>query len=201
MFLFPDSSVGKESTCNAGDPSLILGLGRSPGEGIGYPLQYSWASLVVQLVKNPPAMQETWVWSLGWEDPLENGKRQHSFFKSCLQQKANKQPQGAHMWKSWPVCDPSPWNSPGQNTGVGSHSLLQGIFQMQGSNPGLLHCRQLLHQLSHQGSSRILEWVAYSFSRGSSQPRNQTRVSCIVGIFFTRWATREAPKVKASDPM
>ena len=94
----------------------------------------------------------------------------------------------------------SPWNSPGQNTEVGSHSLLQGIFQMQGSNPGLLHCRQLLHQLSHQGSSRILEWVACSFSRGSSQPRNRTRVSCIVGVFFTRWATREAPKVKASDP-
>ena len=58
---FPDSSVGKESTCNAGDPCLIPGLGRSPGEGIGYPLQYSWASLVSQLVKNPPALWETWV--------------------------------------------------------------------------------------------------------------------------------------------
>ena len=56
---FPDSSVGKESTCNAGDPGSIPGLGRSPGEGIGYPLQYSWASLVAQLVKNPPAMRET----------------------------------------------------------------------------------------------------------------------------------------------
>ena len=58
---FPHSSVGKESTCNAGDPGSIPGLGRSPGEGIGYPLQYSWASLVAQLVKNPPAMRETWV--------------------------------------------------------------------------------------------------------------------------------------------
>ena len=57
---FPDSSVGKESTCNAGDPRLIPGLGRSPGEGIGYPLQCSWASLVAQLVKSPPAMRETW---------------------------------------------------------------------------------------------------------------------------------------------
>ena len=56
---FPGSSAGKESTCNAGDPSLIPGLGRSPGEGISYPLQYSWASLVAQLVKNPPAMRET----------------------------------------------------------------------------------------------------------------------------------------------
>ena len=66
---FPGDSAGKESTCNAGDPSLIPGLGRSPGEGIGYPLQCSWASLVAQMVKNLPAMQETWVESLGWEDP------------------------------------------------------------------------------------------------------------------------------------
>ena len=62
---FPDSSVGKEPTCNAGDPGLIPGIGRSTGEGIGYPLQYSWASLVAQLVKNPPAMGETWIRSLG----------------------------------------------------------------------------------------------------------------------------------------
>ena len=55
-----------------------FGLGRSAGEGIGYPLQYSWVSLVVQLVKNPPAMWEIWVWSLGWEDPLEKGKATHS---------------------------------------------------------------------------------------------------------------------------
>ena len=68
--LIPDSSVGKESTCNARDPSSIPGLGRSTGAGIGYPLQCSWASFVAQLVKNPPAMQETWVRSLGWEDPL-----------------------------------------------------------------------------------------------------------------------------------
>ena len=75
---FPDSSVGKESACNAGDPSSIPGSGRSAGEGIGYPLQYSWASLVAQLVKNLPTMQETWVRSLGWEDPLEKGKATHS---------------------------------------------------------------------------------------------------------------------------
>ena len=75
---FPDSSVGKESTCNAGDPGLIPGSGRSTGEGIGYPLQYSWASLVAQLVKNLPSMRETWVPSLGWEDPLEKGKATHS---------------------------------------------------------------------------------------------------------------------------
>ena len=74
---FPDSSVGKESTCSAGDPSSIPGLRRSSGEGIGYPLQYSWTLLVAQLVKNPPALRETWVRSLGWEDPLEKGKAAH----------------------------------------------------------------------------------------------------------------------------
>ena len=78
----PHSSVGKESACNAGDPCLIPGSGRSAREGIGYPLQYSWASpvvsLVAQLVKNSLAMWETWVRSLGWEDPLEKGKATHS---------------------------------------------------------------------------------------------------------------------------
>ena len=70
-----DSSVGKESVCNTGDPGSIPGSGRSAGEGIGCPLQYSWASLVAQLVKNFPAMWEIWVQSLGWEDPLEKGKK------------------------------------------------------------------------------------------------------------------------------
>ena len=79
---FPDSSVGKESAYNAGDPSLIPELGRSAGEGIGYPLQY-WASLVALLVKNLPAMQETWIRSLGWEDPLEKGKATHSSILAC----------------------------------------------------------------------------------------------------------------------
>ena len=74
---FPESSFGKESTCNAGDPGLIPGSRGSAGEGIGYPHQY-WTSLVAQLVKNPPAMQKTWVRSLGWEDPLEKGKATHS---------------------------------------------------------------------------------------------------------------------------
>ena len=87
----------------------------------------------------------------------------------------------------------SPWNSPGQNIGVGSLSLLQGIFPTQGPNAGLWHCRQILYQLSHTGNSRILEWVAYPFSSGSSWARSRTRVSCIAGKFFTNWATREAP--------
>ena len=75
---FPDSSVGKESVCNAEDQGLIPGSGRSAGEGIGYPVQYSWTSLVAQLVKNLLSMQETWVRSLDWKDPLEKGNAAHS---------------------------------------------------------------------------------------------------------------------------
>ena len=90
----------------------------------------------------------------------------------------------------------SPWNSPGQNTGMSSLSLLQGSSQprdpTQGYNPGLSHCRQILHQLSHKGSPRILEWVACPFSSRSSQHRNKSRVSCVAGGFFTNWAIREA---------
>ena len=75
---FPGGSAGKESTCNSGDPGLIPGWGRPPGEGIGYPLQCSWASLVAQVVKNPPAMRETWVQSLCWEGLLEGDMAPHS---------------------------------------------------------------------------------------------------------------------------
>ena len=93
------------------------------------------------------------------------------------------------------LCDPmdcSPWNSPGQKIGVGSLSLLQGIFSTQGLNPSLPHCRPTLYQLSHKGSPRIPEWVAYPFSSGTSWPRNWTGVSCIACEFFTNWAIREA---------
>ena len=86
----------------------------------------------------------------------------------------------------------SPWNSPGQNTGVGSRFFLQGIFPTQGSNPGLLHCRRILYQPSHKGSPRILEWVAYPFSSGSSRLREQTGVCCTAGGFFTKQAMGEA---------
>ena len=103
--------------------------------------------------------------------------------ESCSVLSDSLQPQGLY----------SPWNSPGQNTGMGSLSLLQGILPTQGLNPGLLHCRQILYQLSQQGSPRILEWVVHPFSSGSSQPKNQTGVSCTAGEFFTNWATRKAP--------
>ena len=111
-------------------------------------------------------------------------------------------------------CDPmdcslggSPVHSPGKNTGVGCHFPLhwnQQRIAISGlqpqltmckfppQDPGLLHCRRILYQLSHKGSPRILEWVAYPVSRGSSQPRNPTGVSCIAGEFFTNWAIREA---------
>ena len=78
MMGFPSSSAGKESGFNPGDPGLIPGLGKSPGEGIGYPFQYSLVSLVPQMVKNPPATWETWVQSLGWEAPLDEGMAVHS---------------------------------------------------------------------------------------------------------------------------
>ena len=83
-------------------------------------------------------------------------------------------------------------DSPGKNTGVGCHALLQGIFPTRRSIPGLPHCSQILYCLSHQGSPKILEWVAYPFFRGSSQPRNWTGVSCIAGRFFTSWVIQEA---------
>ena len=82
-------------------------------------------------------------------------------------------------------------DSPGKNTGVDCHALLQGIFPTQGSNPGLLNYRLILYILSHQGSPWILEQAAMPFSRGSSQPRNWTGVSGIAGRFFASWATRE----------
>ena len=97
---FPDNSVGKESACSAGDPGSIPGSGRSAGKGIGYPL-YSWAFLVAQLVKNLPAMQETWVRSLGWKDPLEKGKATQSSF---LAWRISWQPDWYRNWGSWTPC-------------------------------------------------------------------------------------------------
>ena len=94
----------------------------------------------------------------------------------------------------WPHGLYSPWHFPGQNIGVGSLSLLQGIFPTQGLNPGLPHCRWILYHLSHQWSPSILEWVAYPFSKGSSQPTNRTGVSCISGGFFTKLSYQGSPQ-------
>ena len=101
----------------------------------------------------------------------------------------------------WPHGLYSPWDSLDQNTGMGSLSLLQGIFPTQGSNPGLPYYRQILYQLSHKGSPRILEWVAYPFSSGSSPPRNQTQVSRTADGFFTSWATREVQEYWSGQPI
>ena len=95
---FPDSSVGKESTCNAGDPSSIPESGRSAREGIGYPLQYSWASLGAQLVKNPPAIKEAWAQSLGGEDPLEKEMATQSSIFAWEELHGQKSPAGYSPW-------------------------------------------------------------------------------------------------------
>ena len=119
---------------------------------------------------------------------------------SLQETRKNSMYKGKWKWKSCSVVSNSSrphrlyssWNSPGQNTGVGSLSLLQGIFPIQGLNPGFSHCRQILYHLSHKGTPRILEWVAYPFSSESSQLRNGTEISYIAGGFFTNWAIREA---------
>ena len=131
---FPHSSDGKESTCNAGDTGLIPGLGRSPGEGIDYPLQYSWGSLVAQLVKNPPAMQETWVWSLGWKDPLEKRKGKYSRILA------------------WRI----PWTKFLGLQRVDTTEQLSPFPSLH-----LPHCRQILYLLSHQGSPMYLGLIQF----------------------------------------
>ena len=89
-------------------------------------------------------------------------------------------------------------DSPGKNTGVGCHALLQGIFLTQVSNPDLPHYKQILYHLSHQGRPRILEWIAYPFSGGSSQPKDRTGVSCIAGRFFTSY--QGGPNIAVAYP-
>ena len=101
----------------------------------------------------------------------------------CLKWKSESESRSVVCDSLWPRGLYSPWNSPGQNTEVGSLSLLQGIFPTQGSNPGPPHCRQILYQLSHKGRPRIQEWVAYRFFTGFSWPRNGTVVSGIAGGF------------------
>ena len=150
---------------------MIPGLGRSSGEGIGYPPKYSWAPLVAQLVKNPPAMWETWVQSLSWEDPLDKGKATHSSILAWRilsmdcpwGRKELDTTEQISLFHEARVQVES--QDPGVRIVKGKLiktilSLLQGIFPTQVSNPGLPHCRQILYQLSHKGSPRILEWVA-----------------------------------------
>ena len=123
MYRMPDSSVGKGSACNSGNPGWIPGLGRSAGEGIGYPLHYSWASLVAQLVKNLPPMRETWVCFLGWEDPLEKGMATHS---SILAWRIpwTEEPGGLHPW------DDKESDSTGATCPAPTQRVTQALFSM-----------------------------------------------------------------------
>ena len=138
---FPGSSAGKESACNAGDPSSIPGLERSPGEGIGYPLQYSCASLVAQMVKNPPAMQEIWVRSLGWGCPLEEAMTTHS---SIL---AWKIPMDQEAWQA----AYSPWGHQESDTterlSTTQYSVSKALFRDQGHGISKYAIRLPYHSL------------------------------------------------------
>ena len=197
---FPGSSAGKKSACNAGDPGSIPGSGSSPGEGIGYPLQYSWASLVAQTVKNPP--QETWVPSLGWEDPWRRERLPTSVFW----------PGEFHRQRS-PAGYRSPWTWLSdfkkkkrtrittqmdlENVKSGKRSQSQWVICLRGA---CMLSRSVLSNswdpmgCSPPGSSvygifqaRMLELVAISFSKGSSWTRDWTCVSCVSCI--DRWSS------------
>ena len=136
--------------------------------------------------------------------PFSPGIFSYCSYNKLPQSKWLKTPQSARESQSvmsdslWPHGLYSPCNSPGQNTGVGSCSLLQGIFPTQRSSADLPHCRQILYQLSHQGSSRILEWVAYPFSRGFSHPRNWTGVSCNCRQILYQLSHQGSPKTQVS---
>ena len=134
---------------------------------------------IVRCFKDGSSLLCTWLSTLEGIPGRADGKESES--ESCSVVSDSLQPHGPHR----------PWNSLGQNTGMGSLSLLQQIFPTQESNPGLLHCRWILYQLNHKGNPRILEWVAYLFSSGSSQPRNRTGVSCIAGRFSSIAAGKE----------
>ena len=146
---FPYGSVGKESACSVGDTGSIPGSGRSPRVGNGNSFNTGKSQGQKRLVGYSPKGHQD-------SDAIEHAHTQESESRSVLSDSLQ-----AHRLYSL-------WNSPGQDTGVGSLSLLQGIFPTQKSNPCLPHCRQILYQQSHKGSPRILEWVAYPFSSGSS---------------------------------
>ena len=184
---FPCGSAGKESTCNVGDLGSIPGLGRSPGDGKGYPLQYSGLENAMDYIGH--RVTKSWTQLSDWTE-LKLVFQSWLSYPPCYSLLISEYESESHSVESnslWPHGPYSPWNSPGQNTGVGSLSLLQGIFPTQGLSPGLPHCKWILYQLSHKGSPRILEWVAYPFSSWSSHPKNWTPVSCIAGRFFTNW--------------
>ena len=148
---FPDSSVAKESACNAGDPGSIPGSGRSSGEGIGYPLQYSWTSFVAQSVSQfshsvvSDSLQPHGLYS-PWNSPGQNtGVGRLCLLQGIFQPRDRTQDSGI-VGGFLPA---EPQEKP-KNTGLGSLSLLQRIFLTQELNQGLLYCRRVLYQLSYQ---------------------------------------------------
>ena len=136
---------------------------------LGFSRQEPWSGLPF------PSPTKTWHSQINKKYFLNDVKIKHSLlYLFSIAAVTNYQSLSVMSDSLWPHGPYNPWNSPGQNTGVGSLSLLQGIFQTQESNPGLPHCRQILYQLSYKGSPRILEWVAYPFSSRSSRSRNRT---------------------------
>ena len=175
--LYGGQFSNKQFASNAGDTVSVPRSGRSPGEGNGNPLQYS-------CLGNPIDRGV-------WQDTIRgvaesNTTKQQQKYQLYFNKTTGKNAFTIFILSYFPIFlilirlsvyhfteipitfILVPWNSPGQNTGEGSLSLLQEIFPTQGSNPGLPHCGQILYQLSHNGSSRILEWVACPFSSGSS---------------------------------
>ena len=140
---------------------------------ISFSCEWFWSLLQTSIHSSSGTLSDLIPW-IYLSLPLNN----HSESESCSVVSDSLRPHGLYR----------PWNSLSQNTGMGSCSLLQGIFPTQGSNPGLPHYRQILYQVSHKGSPTILEWVVYPFFSRSSWPRNPTGVSCIAGGFFTNWA-------------
>ena len=186
-----------------GQPTKVIPLSSaSPGADISQPQQPAGVGLVplqklcLHLASCKVFPVEFWwwlhpkvrMWGGGFKDLLSasaDWEVQGFLWGEFIDSKSESDSRSVVSDSLWPHGLYSPWNSPGQNSGVRSRSLLKGIFPTQGSNPGLLHCRQILYQLIHQGRPRVLEWVAYPFFSGSSRPRNWTRVSCIAGGFFT----------------
>ena len=134
-----------------------------------------------------------------WDSPGKNTGVGCHFLLQCTKVKSKSEVAQSCLTLCNPIDCGRPGSSvrgdfQGKNTRVCCHALLQGIFPTQGSNPGLSNCKKILYHLSHQGSPRTLKWVSYPFSRGSSQPRNQTRVSCIAGRFFYQLSYQRSPK-------
>ena len=158
----------KESTFNAGDPGLIPGSGRSAGEGIGYPLQYSWVSLVAQLVMNLPAMRETWVWSLGWEEPLEKE------YSSIL------------AWRiRWTVVD-------GVTKSRTQLSDIHSLWKVETSNQRITHIQITwnIHELTQKEIHIISIWVK-KWTIHYQHPKNplvSPPIQCFSLFLLQRWS-------------